>query len=142
MLTEVQQALCRAPDNLSAEVTAFIDNMADAYRWADLVICRAGALTVSEVACAGVAAMFVPLPSAIDDHQTANANWLVEQGAALLWPQRDLNNKNLVSLLQGWQQDRIAPCYTWHIRHVLVPSTMRLNKSLQFCRLVIGVEIT
>lgn len=106
MFTQVQQNYADAPASLQVEVTAFIENMADSYRWADLVICRAGALTVSEVACAGVAAIFVPLPSAIDDHQTANANWLVQQGAAMLWPQTDLNNENLVSLLQSWLSDK------------------------------------
>jgi UDP-N-acetylglucosamine--N-acetylmuramyl-(pentapeptide) pyrophosphoryl-undecaprenol N-acetylglucosamine transferase len=106
MLTQVQQNYADAPASMQVEVTAFIENMADAYRWADVVICRAGALTVSEVACAGVAAIFVPLPSAIDDHQTANANWLVRQGAAMLWPQTELNHENLVSLLQSWLSDK------------------------------------
>jgi len=106
MFAQVQQSYADAPADLQVEVTAFIDNMAESYRWADVVICRAGALTVSEVACAGVAAIFVPLPSAIDDHQTANANWLVRQGAALLWRQAELNNEHLVSLLQSWLLDK------------------------------------
>lgn len=79
---------------------AFIDDMAAAYHWADLVICRSGALTVSEVACAGVAAVFVPLPHAIDDHQTANANWLVAQQAAWLLPQQQLEQGQLTELLR------------------------------------------
>ncbi len=58
--------------------TEFIDDMAGAYGWADLVVCRAGALTVSEVAAAGLAAVFVPFPHAVDDHQTRNAEFLVE----------------------------------------------------------------
>ena len=67
---------------LDAEVVVpFIADMAQAYGWADLVICRAGALTVAELACAGVAAILVPFPFAVDDHQTANARWLVEAGA-------------------------------------------------------------
>lgn len=90
------------------EVTAFIDDMAAAYQWADLVICRAGALTVSEVACAGVAAIFVPLPQAIDDHQTANANWLVEQNAALLLKQIDLEQGQLTPLVRPWLQDKTS----------------------------------
>jgi UDP-N-acetylglucosamine--N-acetylmuramyl-(pentapeptide) pyrophosphoryl-undecaprenol N-acetylglucosamine transferase len=106
MLTQVQQSYLDAPANLTVEATAFIEDMATAYRWADVVICRAGALTVSEIACVGVAAIFVPLPSAIDDHQTANANWLVRQQAALLWPQADLNKLTLVSLLQSWLLDK------------------------------------
>lgn len=139
MLTEVQQAYAEAPESLNAEVTAFIDNMADAYRWADLVICRAGALTVSEVACAGVAAVFVPLPSAIDDHQTANANWLVEQGAALLWPQRDLNNKNLVSLLQGWQKDKTPLVHMAHQARACAIDDAA-EQVVAVCRLVIGMK--
>ncbi len=67
---------------VEAEILPFIDNMAAAYAWADLVICRAGALTVSEIAAAGVAALFVPYPHAVDDHQYANAQYLVEAGAA------------------------------------------------------------
>ncbi|WP_027670881.1 undecaprenyldiphospho-muramoylpentapeptide beta-N-acetylglucosaminyltransferase [Rheinheimera baltica] len=94
--------------NLTAEVSAFIDDMANAYAWADLVICRAGASTVSELACAGVAAIFVPLPSAIDDHQTANARWLSEQGAALLLPQTQLTSENLLPMLLTWLQDKAA----------------------------------
>lgn len=75
---------------LSAEVTAFIDDMAAAYGWADLVVCRAGALTVSELAAAGVGAVLVPFPHAVDDHQTANANFLVEAGAAVLLAEADV----------------------------------------------------
>ena len=85
--------------SFDGQAHAFIDDMAAAYQWADLVICRAGALTVSEVACAGMAAVFVPLPQAIDDHQTANANWLVGQQAALLLPQPQLQQGGLVALL-------------------------------------------
>ncbi|MBZ9611363.1 undecaprenyldiphospho-muramoylpentapeptide beta-N-acetylglucosaminyltransferase [Rheinheimera maricola] len=88
--------------NLQVEVDAFIDDMAQAYAWADVVICRAGASTVSEVACAGVAAVFVPLPSAIDDHQTANARWLTAQNAALMLAQQDLNETQMLPLLQQW----------------------------------------
>ncbi len=72
---------------VEAEIRPFIDDMAAAYAWADLVICRAGALTVSEIAAAGVAALFVPYPHAVDDHQYANAQYLVEAGAAAV--QRD-----------------------------------------------------
>lgn len=74
---------------VKAECLAFIDDMADALGWADLVICRAGAMTVSEVAAAGVAALFVPLPHAIDDHQTANARYLTECDGAWLQQQRE-----------------------------------------------------
>jgi UDP-N-acetylglucosamine--N-acetylmuramyl-(pentapeptide) pyrophosphoryl-undecaprenol N-acetylglucosamine transferase len=80
---------------LKAEVLAFIDDMPSAYQWADLIICRAGAMTVSEVAACGLPAIFVPLLHAIDDHQTANARYLSEAGAALLLPQTELNAENL-----------------------------------------------
>ena len=80
---------------LNADVTEFIDDMAQAYGWADLIICRAGASTVCEVAVAGVAALFVPLPSAVDDHQTFNARWLSDEGAALLLPQSELESGSL-----------------------------------------------
>jgi UDP-N-acetylglucosamine--N-acetylmuramyl-(pentapeptide) pyrophosphoryl-undecaprenol N-acetylglucosamine transferase len=76
--------------------------MAAAYGWADLVICRAGAATVSEVAAAGVAALFVPLPTAVDDHQTANARWLSDHQAALLLPQRGLEQGDLSGVLKNY----------------------------------------
>jgi UDP-N-acetylglucosamine--N-acetylmuramyl-(pentapeptide) pyrophosphoryl-undecaprenol N-acetylglucosamine transferase len=81
-LAEVDAAYREA--GLEAACVAFIDDMAQAYSWADLLICRAGASTVSEVATAGVAALFVPLPGAIDDHQTANAQHLADHGAGWL----------------------------------------------------------
>ncbi|WP_111657271.1 undecaprenyldiphospho-muramoylpentapeptide beta-N-acetylglucosaminyltransferase [Isoalcanivorax indicus] len=85
---------------LEAAVDEFIDDMAAAYAWADLVICRAGALTVAEVAAAGVAALFVPLPTAVDDHQRHNAEWLAGQGAALVLEQQQLNAAALAERLR------------------------------------------
>ncbi|WP_158771172.1 undecaprenyldiphospho-muramoylpentapeptide beta-N-acetylglucosaminyltransferase [Paraglaciecola sp. L1A13] len=82
-------------------VDEFVDDMPKAYQWADLVICRAGALTVAEVAASGVAAIFVPLPHAVDDHQTKNAQTLVEKGAAYLLPQTELVNGGLTPLLKA-----------------------------------------
>ena len=82
-----------------AQVDEFIHDMDAAYAWADLVICRAGALTVSEVAAAGKAALFVPLPHAVDDHQTANARYLVDQQGGLLIPQHDFTTERLIELL-------------------------------------------
>ena len=73
-----------------AEVVPFIADMAESYGWADLVVCRSGALTVSELACAGVGAILVPFPAAVDDHQTHNARYLVNEGAALLINDREL----------------------------------------------------
>jgi UDP-N-acetylglucosamine--N-acetylmuramyl-(pentapeptide) pyrophosphoryl-undecaprenol N-acetylglucosamine transferase len=73
-----------AQDGVTAEVTAFIADMAEALGWADLVVCRAGALTIAELSAAGVGAVLVPYPHAVDDHQTQNARFLVDAGAALL----------------------------------------------------------
>jgi len=87
-------------------VVPFIDDMAAAYRWADLVICRAGALTVSEVACAGVAAIFVPYPHAVDDHQTANAQILVNAEAAELIQQKDLDSDWLAERWGHYQDNK------------------------------------
>jgi UDP-N-acetylglucosamine--N-acetylmuramyl-(pentapeptide) pyrophosphoryl-undecaprenol N-acetylglucosamine transferase len=86
--------------NLNAEASAFIDDMAAAYSWADLVICRAGAMTVSEVAAMGIPAIFIPLPNAIDDHQTANAKYLTEAGAAILLKQSDLTAETLAQQIE------------------------------------------
>ena len=90
------------------KVEAFIADMAEAYGWADLVICRAGALTVSELAAAGVASMLIPFPHAIDDHQTKNAQWLVSKGAAYLLPQSELDVKKLAAVVIGLSEDRAA----------------------------------
>jgi len=83
------------------EVTAFIDDMAEALSWADLVLCRAGALTVSELSAAGVAALLVPFPFAVDDHQTHNARFLTDAKAGVLLSQAELTPKYLAELLQG-----------------------------------------
>ncbi len=83
-----------------ADVRPFIDDMAEAYAWADLVICRSGALTVSELAAVGVGAVLVPFPAAVDDHQTYNAQYLVSEGAAVLIPDRELTAERLADELQ------------------------------------------
>ncbi|MDC8803334.1 undecaprenyldiphospho-muramoylpentapeptide beta-N-acetylglucosaminyltransferase [Halomonas pacifica] len=88
-----------ATAGVEAEVSDFIDDMAAAYDWADLVVCRAGALTVSELAAAAKPALFVPFPHAVDDHQTANARALVEAGAAELAPQAQLTAEHLAERL-------------------------------------------
>ena len=80
---------------LDVQVVPFVEDMAQAYANADLMICRAGALTVTEVATAGVAAVFVPLPSAVDDHQTANARYLAGHDAAIICPQASLTPQSL-----------------------------------------------
>lgn len=80
-------------------VVPFIEAMDEAFAWADLVLCRAGALTVSELAIAGVASVLVPFPHAVDDHQTMNACYLADAGAAILVDQKDLNKEMLTQLL-------------------------------------------
>lgn len=84
------------------QVTAFISDMAEAYRWADLVLCRSGAGTLAEIALAGLPSILVPYPHAIDDHQTANARWLSDAGAAVLVPQQTLSTEHLQELLSGF----------------------------------------
>ncbi|KEA65384.1 UDP-N-acetylglucosamine--N-acetylmuramyl- (pentapeptide) pyrophosphoryl-undecaprenol N-acetylglucosamine transferase [Marinobacterium lacunae] len=85
---------------VEGRVVPFIEHMDEAYGWADLVLCRAGALTVSEIAIAGVASILVPLPHAIDDHQTANAGFLSESDAGVRVAQKDLDAEKLVQLLK------------------------------------------
>ena len=101
---EETQARYRA-GGVDAEVSAYIDDMAAAYAWADVVVCRAGALTVAELAAAGLASLMVPYPHAIDDHQTMNAQWLVDRGAATLLPQDEFNAESLAQRIQGWVQE-------------------------------------
>jgi len=96
-IAETQQAYKKA--GLQAQIDEFIEDMAAAYAWADLVICRAGALTIAELAAAGVAALCVPLPTAADDHQTRNAEWLASFGAARVMPQAQLNAAGLAQRL-------------------------------------------
>lgn len=89
---------------VDVEVTAFIDDMAAAYQWADMAICRAGAMTISELAAAGLPAILIPFPFAIDDHQTANARYLVKCGAALLLPQTQMNAQSLLDAVNDIKQ--------------------------------------
>ena len=81
--------------------------MAAAYSWADVIVCRAGALTVTEVATVGLPAVFVPLPHAVDDHQTANAKTLSEHGAAFLMPQKALTAESLSAILAKLDRHQI-----------------------------------
>jgi UDP-N-acetylglucosamine--N-acetylmuramyl-(pentapeptide) pyrophosphoryl-undecaprenol N-acetylglucosamine transferase len=92
---------------VSADCLSFIDDMADALAWSDVVICRAGALTVAEIAAAGCAALFVPFPFAVDDHQTANAGFLADQDAAWLMQQKDLSAEKLAGWLAGLSREEL-----------------------------------
>ncbi len=91
---------------VNAEAKAFINDMAEMYAWADLVICRAGALTVAEISAAGVASILVPFPFAVDDHQTSNAAFLADAGAALLVQQSILTDTVLLKNLQDLNRER------------------------------------
>ncbi|MCW9010841.1 undecaprenyldiphospho-muramoylpentapeptide beta-N-acetylglucosaminyltransferase [Marinobacter sp.] len=91
---------------VSASIEPFIRDMAEAYGWADLVICRAGALTVSELCAAGIGAVLVPFPHAVDDHQTRNGQHMVKAGAAILVPQPKLNPEVLAETLKDLATDR------------------------------------
>ena len=90
-----------AAASVQANCVAFIDDMAGAYEWADLVLCRSGALTVAELAAAGVASILVPFPHAVDDHQTYNAKFLASAGGAILMPQDDMTPES-VSLIRNY----------------------------------------
>ena len=93
---------------VQAELTPFIEDTAQAFADADLIICRAGASTVTEIAAVGAAALFVPFPSAVDDHQTANAKFLVDQGGGCLIQQRDLTPEQLAQLLQKTERSTLV----------------------------------
>ncbi len=88
-----------AAAGVQAELTPFIDDTATAYAQADLIVCRAGASTVTEIAAVGAAAVFVPFPFAVDDHQTTNAKFLVDAGGGWLVPQRELSAQWLAGLI-------------------------------------------
>ena len=89
---------------VAADIRPFIEDMPSAYAQADLVICRSGAMTVSEVAACGVASCLIPFPFAIDDHQTANAKFLADQDAAILLPQKNLNPQDLALMIQNFNR--------------------------------------
>lgn len=96
-----------AAAGVRAQLTPFIDDTAQAFADADLVVCRAGASTVTEIAAVGAAALFVPFPSAVDDHQTGNARFLVDQGAGWLVPQNQLTPAHLADMLQKMERSTL-----------------------------------
>lgn len=99
-----------AAAGVQAELTPFIDDTAHAFADADLVLCRAGASTVTEIAAVGAAALFVPFPSAVDDHQTRNARFLVDQGAGWLVPQAELSPERLAAMLKNTERATLLAC--------------------------------
>ena len=92
---------------VEGELVAFIDDMARRYAEADLVICRAGAVTIAELSAGGMASILVPFPHAVDDHQTANAKFLSERGAAILIQQRDLSPEKLAALIRSMDRTKL-----------------------------------
>ncbi|MDV3237506.1 MAG: undecaprenyldiphospho-muramoylpentapeptide beta-N-acetylglucosaminyltransferase [Gammaproteobacteria bacterium] len=102
-LDAARESYARA--GIEADVVPFIEDMAEAYAWADLVVCRAGALTIAELTAVGVASILVPYPHAVDDHQTGNARYLVDAGAALLIPQPELEAAALAGVIEGFARD-------------------------------------
>ncbi|ABE43027.1 UDP-N-acetylglucosamine--N-acetylmuramyl-(pentapeptide) pyrophosphoryl-undecaprenol N-acetylglucosamine transferase [Polaromonas sp. JS666] len=99
-----------AAAGVQAELTPFIEDTAQAFADADLIICRAGASTVTEIAAVGAAALFVPFPSAVDDHQTTNARFLVDQGGGWLLQQRDMSAAALADMLQKTDRSALLQC--------------------------------
>jgi len=96
-----------ADAGVEGELVAFIDDMARRYAEADLVICRAGAVTVAELSTGGMASILVPFPHAVDDHQTANARFLAEKGAAILVPQREMTAEKLAALIGSLDRTKL-----------------------------------
>ena len=95
---------------VEAECIEFVDDMVSVYREADVLICRAGALTIAELTAAGVGALLVPFPHAVDDHQTANARYMVAAEAGLLLPQSQLSVQNLAQIIGGLTREQ---CLAW-----------------------------
>jgi UDP-N-acetylglucosamine--N-acetylmuramyl-(pentapeptide) pyrophosphoryl-undecaprenol N-acetylglucosamine transferase len=96
-----------AAAGIEGELVAFIDDMARRYAEADLVICRAGAVTIAELSAGGIASILVPFPHAVDDHQTANAKFLSGRGAAILIQQRDLTPQKLAELIRSLDRPKL-----------------------------------
>ena len=132
-----QTQLNYANAKVQAKVTAYIEDMADAYSWADIVLCRAGAMTIAELAAAGVASILVPYPHAVDDHQTANARYLSDQDAALLIPQNELDASRLRALLDELDRSRCLHMAN-RARQLGMPESTRIVA--EYCCLAGGVS--
>ena len=119
---------------VEVRLDAFIEDMPAAYGWADLVICRAGALTISELAMAGVAAILVPYPSAVDDHQTANSRYLADKQAAILLPQTELSPQRLLDVMQQLGDREQLLAMAQRARALATPdATARVAEQCQEC---------
>jgi len=115
---------------VQAELTPFIEDTASAFAEADMVICRAGASTVTEIAAVGAAALFVPFPAATDDHQTTNARFLVDQGAGQLLQQKDLTPEKLAQLLQKTERSTLM---AWALQAKKLEKTDATEKVVAAC---------
>jgi UDP-N-acetylglucosamine--N-acetylmuramyl-(pentapeptide) pyrophosphoryl-undecaprenol N-acetylglucosamine transferase len=115
-----------AAAGIDARLEPFIDDMAAAYAWADVVLCRAGAMTIAEVAAAGVPSILVPFPFAVDDHQTANARYLADAQAAVLLPQTQLTAERLGELLLSLNADKLTAMATAARKLALLDATTQV----------------
>lgn len=106
LFEETEQGYLQCSRRQAVTIKPYIDDIAQAYRWADCVICRSGAMTVSEIAVAGLPALLVPFPFAIDNHQAANAQWLVDRGGAQQIAESDLNAQRLSDTILKWALNR------------------------------------
>ena len=111
---------------VKAEVVPFIDNMASAYAKADVVICRAGAMTIAELSAAGVASCLVPFPHAVDDHQTSNARFLQQAGAANLMPQSDMTASKLAAWIESLDRKQLSEMATHALKCAKPMATARV----------------
>jgi UDP-N-acetylglucosamine--N-acetylmuramyl-(pentapeptide) pyrophosphoryl-undecaprenol N-acetylglucosamine transferase len=120
---------------VAGELVAFIDDMARRYAEADLVVCRAGAVTVAELSAGGMASILVPFPHAVDDHQTANAKFLADKGAAILLPQSRLTAQALAALIGSLDRPKLLDM-AGKARALGKPDAARLvaQRCMELCR--------
>ena len=125
---------------IDATADAFIEDMAAAYSWADVVVCRSGALTIAELAVVGVASILVPFPHATDDHQTGNARFLADAGAAILMPQDTMSAEKLAGLLEDFSRQRdMLLEMACRARELAMPDAAR--RVAEHCLRAAGIEI-
>ena len=124
---------------IEAQLTPFIEDTATAYAQADLIVCRAGASTVTEIAAVGAAAVFVPFPFAVDDHQTTNARFLVDAGGGWLVPQRDLTPQGLADLIRDTTREELVRRATAARR---MPKTTATADMVAACETLAGTKTT